>query len=61
MGHLVVVGTPKSLDDACRALEQASAEHRFGVLHIHDARETLASKRIAFEQTVRAIVDRTAH
>lgn len=61
MEHLVVVETPKSLDDACRALEQAIAEHRFGVLHVHDARQTLTSKGIAFEQTVRAIVNRTAH
>lgn len=53
MKHVVVVETSKSFDEACRALEEAIAEHRFGVLHVHDVRQTLTSKGIAFDRPVR--------
>lgn len=53
MDNVVVVETPKSFDDACGALERAIAEHRFGILHVHDVRQTLASKGIPFERAVR--------
>ena len=53
MEHVVVVETPKSFDDACHALEQAIAEHRFGVLHVHDIRQTLASKGLRFDRAAR--------
>lgn len=53
MEHVVVVETPKSFDDACRALERAIVEHRFGILHVHDVRQTLLNKGISFDRPVR--------
>jgi uncharacterized protein (DUF302 family) len=38
------VETAKKFDDAVRAVEEASAEHGFRVLHIHDVAATLAEK-----------------
>jgi len=53
MEHLVVVETSKPIDEACRALEQSVADHRFGVMHIHDVRQTLANKGFEFDREVR--------
>lgn len=53
MEHLVVVETAKSFDEACRALEAAIADCRFGVLHVHDVRQSLRSKGIPFDRGVR--------
>lgn len=53
MENLVVVESLKPFDDACLALERAIAEHRFGILHVHDVRQTLASKGIPFDHPVR--------
>ena len=53
MENVVVVETGKSFEDACRALEQAIADHRFGVLHVHDVQKTLASKGVALGRPVR--------
>ena len=47
MEQIVVVESAKSFEDACRALEQSVAEHRFGVLHVHDLGKTLAGKGFA--------------
>lgn len=44
MEQIVVVESEKPFEDACRALEQSVAEHRFGVLHVHDLAKTLAGK-----------------
>ena len=44
MEQVVVVDSTKSFEDSCRALEQSVAEHRFGVLHVHDLGRTLAAK-----------------
>jgi uncharacterized protein (DUF302 family) len=44
MDHVVVVESAKPFEEACRALEQAVAEHHFGVLHVHDLGKTLAGK-----------------
>lgn len=49
----VVVESVKSFDEAGHALEAAIADHRFGVLHIHDVRQTLTSKGIPFDRAVR--------
>jgi uncharacterized protein (DUF302 family) len=38
------VTTPKSFDDAVRAVEEKSAEKGFRVLHTHDVAATLAEK-----------------
>ena len=53
MEHVVVVESAKSFDEACRALEAAIADHRFGVLHVHDVRQTLRIKGIPFDRAVR--------
>jgi uncharacterized protein (DUF302 family) len=43
----------KSFEEACRALEAAIANHRFGVLHIHDVRPTLAKKGVVLDRDLR--------
>lgn len=53
MENVVVVESAKSVEEACRALERAVAAHRFGVLHVHDLRQALAKKGVAFEREVR--------
>ncbi len=53
MEDVVVVESVKPFDEACRALEAAIAGHRFGVLHVHDVRQTLTSKGIPFDRSVR--------
>ena len=54
MEHVVVVESEKPFEEACRALEHAVAEHRFGVLHVHDLGKTLAGKghALGFEARV---------
>ena len=39
-----IVATRKSVDEAARALEAAVANHKFGVLHVYDLKQTLAGK-----------------
>lgn len=53
MDNLLVFETSKSMDEACRALERSIAEHGFGILHVHNIRETLAKKGIPFDRDVR--------
>lgn len=53
MEHVVVVESVKSFEAACRALEAAIADHRFGVLHIHDVRPTLAKKGVVLDRDLR--------
>ena len=43
------VETSKSFAEAVAAVEAASKEHGFGVLHIHDVQATLAAKGFARE------------
>ena len=52
MKNIVAVETAKSIDNACVALENAVAEHHFGILHVHNVRQTLANKGIAFDREV---------
>lgn len=53
MHNVVVVETPKSMDEVCRALEESITQHRFGILHIHDVRPTLAKKGYVLDRDVR--------
>ena len=53
MDNVVVVESSKTINEACKALERAIAEHRFGILHIHDVRQTLTSKGVSFDREVR--------
>ncbi len=43
------VETKKPFDEAVRAVEEASAQHGFRVLHVHDVAATLAEKGYARE------------
>jgi uncharacterized protein (DUF302 family) len=53
MENIVVVESSKPIDEACQALERAVTEHRFGILHVHDVRQTLAKKGVPFDREVR--------
>ena len=53
MNNIVVVESPNPIDEVCGALEQAIAAHRFGILHIHNVRQTLADKGVQFDREVR--------
>jgi uncharacterized protein (DUF302 family) len=53
MDALVVVESDKSLEEACRSLERAVAAHDFGVLHVHDIRQSLAKKGVPFDREVK--------
>ena len=53
MENIIVVETAKPIDEACAALEKAVAEHRFGILHVHNVRETLKKKGVSFDRDVR--------
>ena len=53
MDNVVVVETSKPIDEACQSLERAITEHRFGILHIHNIRQTLANKGVPFDRDVR--------
>jgi uncharacterized protein (DUF302 family) len=40
--------TPKSVDEVTQALETVVPEHKFGLLHVHDLKETMANKGVEF-------------
>jgi len=50
---LVITRSTKSVDECCRALEEAVQAHGFGVMHVHDVKRTLESKGFSFEPAVR--------
>lgn len=53
MENIIIVESSKSVEEACAALEKAVAEHRFGILHVHNVRETLSKKGVPFDRDVR--------
>ena len=53
MENVVVVETLRPVDEACQALERAVADHKFGVMHVHNVRQTLANKGVEFNREVR--------
>lgn len=53
MDQVMVVESAKPFEETCRALEAAVAEHRFGVLHVHDVQRTLAAKGLPLDEQVR--------
>lgn len=53
MKTIITVETAKSVDEACAALEKAIAAHHFGILHVHNVRQALASKGVALDREVR--------
>ena len=53
MKNIAAIETAKSFDEACVALEKAVAAHHFGILQVHDVRQTLAKKGVALDREVR--------
>lgn len=51
--NLFVVNTGKSFEVACEDLSTAVVAHKFGVLHVHDLRETMNKKGVDFDKNVR--------
>ena len=48
-----IADTNKPFDQACEDLSKAVADHKFGVLHIHDLGQTLRSKGFDFSEQCR--------
>lgn len=44
-----IVESAKSVDQAVAALHEAVPAHGFGILHIHNLKETMAKKGVAFD------------
>ena len=47
---LVTVSTDKSVSDAAAALQAAVQANHFGVMQVHNLKETMAKKGVAFER-----------
>ena len=45
---LYTVSSDKDLETVCAALQQAVASRKFGVLHVHNLKETMAKKGVEF-------------
>jgi uncharacterized protein (DUF302 family) len=50
---LHIVESAKSMDELSKALEAAVIRHKFGVLGVHDLRETMAKKGVEFGRPCR--------
>jgi uncharacterized protein (DUF302 family) len=50
---LHVVDSTKTLDRLAADLEQAVARHKFGVLGVHDLKDAMAKKGVAFDRPCR--------
>ena len=48
---LFEIETDKSLEQIDAGIRAAAANHKFGVLGVHDLREAMANKGVAFENT----------
>lgn len=46
--NLIKRATTVGLDEICRILPEISQRHKFGVLGVHDLKEKMASKGVAF-------------
>jgi uncharacterized protein (DUF302 family) len=47
---LIVMESRKSLSDVCAAMEPVVQKHKFGVLAVHNLKETMARKGVAFSR-----------
>ena len=43
------IASAKSLDQIDRGLQESAARHKFGILTVHNLKETMAKKGVAFE------------
>ena len=50
---LHIVETDKPLNQACVDLQSAVTEHKFGVMTVHDLKQTMAKKGVCFERECR--------
>ena len=48
-----IVETKKTIEQASNDLIQAVSEHKFGVLHIHNLKETLNNKGVKYDKECR--------
>ena len=48
-----IVETQKSIEQASEDLIQAVSDHKFGVLHIHNLKETLNNKGVEYDKECR--------
>ncbi|MBI4536647.1 MAG: DUF302 domain-containing protein [candidate division NC10 bacterium] len=54
---LHIVETKKDVETASRNLEEAVKRNKFGVLHVHNLRQTLKEKGIDFPNDCRILED----
>lgn len=50
---LYTVQTDRDMETTCNALQEAVARHKFGVLHVHDLKQTMERKGVDFEHPCR--------
>lgn len=47
---LIIVESKKSLEEVCKTMEPTVQKHKFGVLGVHNLKEAMARKGVAFEK-----------
>ncbi len=47
---LIVYESDRPLEEVCKAMEPAVQKHKFGVMSVHNLRETMAKKGVQFDQ-----------
>ncbi len=50
---LFEVESTKTLDEVCQKLEKAVVDHKFGVMTVHNLKETMKKKGVEFEKECR--------
>ena len=50
---LYEVESTKTIDQVCEDLEKAAVEHKFGVMTVHDLKETMKKKGVEFDRECR--------
>jgi uncharacterized protein (DUF302 family) len=47
---LIIIESDKTLTEVCAAMEPAVQKHKFGVLGVHNLKETMMKKGVSFEK-----------
>lgn len=50
---LFEIESEKSIDQVCQDLEKATANHKFGVMTVHDLKQTMKKKGVEFDRECR--------
>ncbi len=50
---LLEIESAKTIDQVCQDLEKAVVEHKFGVMTVHNLKETMRKKGVEFDQECR--------